>query len=82
MNIICNQDIKVIMVLNKVDKGEKFFNEYLSMWQGKIKDDKKELLLSYMPLSAKRGTNIDKLKQVLIENIPEQSIAFKHLKNP
>lgn len=71
MNIICNQDIKVIMVLNKVDKCEKFFNEYLSMWQKKIKGDKKKILLAYMPLSAKRGTNIDKLKEVLIGNIPE-----------
>jgi len=63
--------IKIVMVLNKVDLGIKFFNDYIDLWQREIKIKKKtDPLVYYIPLSAKTGKNIDVLESALLENLP------------
>ena len=70
VELITAQDIKTIMVLNKTDLGDKFFNEYIDLWQQKIKaKNLEDSLIYYMPASAKTGKNMDKLKESLIENL-------------
>ncbi len=71
MKIVTSQNIKTIMVLNKVDLGSKFLNEYIELWQEKIKDKKvKDSLIYYIPVSAKTEENVDKLRDSLLENLP------------
>ncbi|MBP7087811.1 MAG: GTPase Era [Candidatus Omnitrophica bacterium] len=68
MDILLNQEIKIIMVLNKIDLNDKFISDYINFWENK--KTKKDLLLYYLPLSAKTGKNLDKLKELLIDNLP------------
>lgn len=74
MNFVAGQKIKVIMVLNKIDLGKKYLNEYIACWQGLLKEKniKQDPVVSYLPISAKAGININTLLEVLLENIPEQ----------
>ncbi len=70
INILTKVKIKTIMVLNKVDLGMKFFNDYIDLWNRKIAKTKiKDPLIYYIPLSAKTGKNIETLKNSLIENL-------------
>ncbi len=72
MRIISNQRIKTIMVLNKIDLGKKFFNDYIDLWKREITESKvKDPILYYIPLSAKTGKDIDKLKDSIIDNLPQ-----------
>lgn len=72
MEIIRNQKIKTIMVLNKIDLGKKFFNEYIDLWKNMTSENKiKDPILYYIPLSAKTGEDIDKLKNSIIDNLPQ-----------
>jgi len=70
MRIISNQKIKTIMVLNKIDLGLKHFNAYIDLWTQRVKG-KKNPLVYYIPLSAKTGQDVDKLRDALIDNLPE-----------
>ncbi|MCF7908356.1 MAG: GTPase Era [Candidatus Omnitrophica bacterium] len=71
MKIITTQKVKTIIVLNKVDKGVKFLNDYMALWEEKSKKAGKDSFLEYyIPLSAKTGKNIDKLRDVLVEILP------------
>jgi GTP-binding protein Era len=71
MNIIGGQNIKTFMVLNKIDLGTKFFNDYIDLWNKKAEEkDRTGQLLYFIPVSAKTDKNIDKLKDALIENLP------------
>jgi len=69
VKVIVSAGIKVVMVLNKIDLGDRNLNSYIDLWNKK--DKAKDLLLYYIPLSAKTGKNIDKLKGALIESLPE-----------
>lgn len=72
MRIISNQRIKTIMVLNKIDLGKKFFNDYIDLWKRETTESKvKDPILYYIPLSAKTGKDIDKLKDSIIDNLPQ-----------
>jgi len=72
MRIVTQQNIKTIMALNKVDLGTKFFNDYIDLWKKKIeKKGGVDFLLYYIPISAKTGKNITRLRDVLVENLPE-----------
>ncbi|MFH1504907.1 MAG: GTPase Era [Candidatus Omnitrophota bacterium] len=68
VRIVASSGVKTIMVLNKVDLGDKYINDYIDLWNKRTKG--KELLY-YIPLSAKTGKNIDKLRDVLIDNLPQ-----------
>jgi GTP-binding protein Era len=71
MNLLASQKIKVIMVLNKIDLGINFINDYINLWKEKTKD-KEDPLVYYLPTSAKTGKNVDKLKEIIVENLPKQ----------
>jgi len=68
VKIIRGQRVKTLIGLNKIDKGLKYFNDYISLWEAKAKKDS---LIYYIPISAKTGKNIDQLKEALLENLPE-----------
>ncbi|MCM8824154.1 MAG: GTPase Era [Candidatus Omnitrophica bacterium] len=62
---------KVIMVLNKIDVKRKFINEYIDLWQKKIKENNiNNPIVYYIPVSAKLGKNLDKLKEAISEQLP------------
>ena len=69
IDVVINQKIKTIMVLNKIDLGQKYFNDYINFWDEKVK--KTNPLVYYIPISAKNGKNIDRLKEALVENLPD-----------
>jgi GTP-binding protein Era len=71
VDIVVRQNNKVIMVLNKNDLGKKYFNNYIELWQKKTENiQTPDPLIYYIPVSAKTGRNIDKLKNVLLELTP------------
>ncbi len=70
MRIITGQRVKTIMVLNKVDLGLKYLNTYIDLWAEKV-ESKRNPLIYYMPLSAKTGKDVDKLRDSILENLPE-----------
>ncbi|MDP8290356.1 MAG: GTPase Era [Candidatus Susulua stagnicola] len=70
MRIISGQKIKTIMVLNKIDLGIKYFNLYIDLWAERVKG-KRNPLVYYIPLSAKTGKDVDKLRDTLLDNLPE-----------
>ena len=60
------------MVLNKIDLGIKFFNDHIDMWKREVeKSRKNDPMLYYIPLSAKTGRDVDKLKDSIVDNLPE-----------
>ncbi|MDD5194312.1 MAG: GTPase Era [Candidatus Omnitrophica bacterium] len=77
INFLIRQDVKIIMVLNKMDLGAKYMNDYIAAWKEALASlgISKDPLLLYLPLSAKSGKNIDELKKIIIENLP-QGAAF------
>jgi len=70
MRIITGQKVKTIMVLNKVDLGLKYFNAYIDLWAEKT-EGKRSPLIYYIHLSAKTGKDVDKLRDSILENVPE-----------
>ena len=70
MRIISGQKIKTIMVLNKIDLGIKYFNLYIDLWAERVKG-KRNPLVYYIPLSAKTGKDVDRLRDTLLDNLPE-----------
>ncbi len=70
MRIITGQRVKTIMVLNKVDLGLKYLNTYIDLWAEKT-ESKRNPLIYYMPLSAKTGKDVDKLRDSILENLPQ-----------
>jgi len=70
MRIISGQKIKTIMVLNKIDLGLKYFNTYIDLWAQRV-EGKRDPLVYYIPLSAKTGQDVDKLRKSLLDNLPE-----------
>ncbi|MCF7870233.1 MAG: GTPase Era [Candidatus Omnitrophica bacterium] len=72
IDVATRQKSKVVMVLNKSDLGRKYLNDYIELWQGKIENiQTQDPLIYYIPVSAKTGKNIEKLKDVLLELTPE-----------
>lgn len=63
----------VVLALNKVDLGGKFVPEYLKLWEEKKGKTLQELTDSFIaiPVSALKGTNIDRLLDVLFSHLPE-----------
>jgi GTP-binding protein Era len=74
MNLLIKQEIKIIMVLNKMDLGGEFIDNYVNSWKRKIEEKrtKKDPLIYYLPISAKTLKNIDTLKNIILENLPIQ----------
>jgi len=71
IRLLANQKVPLVMALNKVDKRTTYLNDYIALWQASAANRADSPLLYYIPISAKTGVNIDKLRQVLIEHAPE-----------
>ncbi|HEC70125.1 MAG TPA: GTPase Era [Candidatus Omnitrophica bacterium] len=70
MNNLVKKRIPVIMALNKIDISKEYINSYVEMWKEKTKG--KLLPLKYfIPISALRGDNLDKLLDLMVELLPE-----------
>ena len=74
--ILREQPVKVIMVLNKMDLGGKFVDDYIGLWQETRVGGNSSNLLYYLPVSAGTGKNVDKLKELILENLPEQPAFY------
>lgn len=63
----------IVLALNKIDLGGKFVPEYLKLWEEKKGKTVQELedALIVIPISALKGTNIDRLLEVLFSHLPE-----------
>lgn len=77
MYFLVKQQIKIIMVLNKIDLGKKYMGEYMECWQRILKERniEKDPIAYYLPISAKTGQNINELREAIVESLPEQ-VAF------
>lgn len=72
MDVILSNNTKTIMVLNKIDLNKQFLNDYINLWKEKFKEKKlkKDPIVYYIPTSAKKGKNLEKLKGAIKEHLP------------
>lgn len=70
MDTLVKKRIPLIMALNKIDRSKKYISDYIDMWQEKSKHKRTSPLKYYLPISARRGTNLDKLKKLILEFLP------------
>lgn len=64
--------IPIIVGFNKIDLKGKHLPEYISLWErAKGKPAAEISSLTLLPLSGKRGTNVDKLLDLLFELLPQ-----------
>jgi len=64
---------KIILALNKIDLGGKFIGEYIKLWEEKKAKPLSQLAeeLTVIPISSRKGTNVDKLLGLLFSSLPE-----------
>lgn len=73
VNYLSQAKAPIIIALNKIDLGGKFVPEYLKLWEqikGKTLPESGDTLVA-IPISALKGTNIDRLLDVLFSHLPE-----------
>lgn len=72
IHFLIRQNIKIIMVLNKMDLGAKYMDDYITSWKEALtgQNISKDPLVLYLPLSAKSGKNVEELKKIIIDNLP------------
>ncbi|MDD4183329.1 MAG: GTPase Era [Candidatus Omnitrophica bacterium] len=77
INFLIRQNIKTIMVLNKLDLGTEVLNEYIDCWRRVVDSEKikNDPLIYYLPISARFNKNIEVLRDVIVENLP-QAVPF------
>lgn len=67
----------VVLALNKIDLGGKFISEYLKLWEEKKGKSIQELSdLTAIPISSLKGTNLDKLLEILFSHLPEGPLLY------
>ncbi len=70
--------VPIILGLNKIDANPKFLDSYIKLWEEeknkKITELTNDLIL--MPLSALRGTNLDKLIDTIFSHLPEGDLLY------
>ncbi len=63
--------VPVIMGLNKIDEGDRRISDYISLWETvKAKPVNEVDNFILLPLSAKNGTNVEKLVTLILETLP------------
>ena len=67
-----NIETPIILGLNKTDLNADFLPEYISLWE-KMKNKPVNEFKNFtiLPLSGKKGTNVDKLIEIIFEYLPE-----------
>jgi GTPase len=73
MKLLAGQKVPIIVAFNKVDKGSRNLGQYMDAWQGWLQKEKivKDPVCSYLPISALEKTNLEKLKELIVEELPE-----------
>ncbi len=73
MKLVVQSKAKVIMVLNKVDQGSRYLNEYIDAWKHWLKSCRvtEDPVQYYITISAENSNNIDGLKKAVLELLPE-----------
>jgi GTP-binding protein Era len=68
----------IIIALNKIDLGGKYVPEYLQLWEERKGKTISELSgqLSVVPVSALKGTNIERLLEVLFSFLPQGPLLY------
>ena len=68
----------IIIALNKIDLGGKYVPEYLQLWEEQKGKTISELSgqLSVVPVSALKGTNIERLLEVLFSFLPQGPLLY------
>lgn len=64
------QKAPVIMALNKIDKSRKYLSDYVNLWENSNKTNTGPLKY-FIPISALRGANLDKLIGSIEEFLPQ-----------
>ncbi len=75
MEHLIESKIPVIMALNKIDKSQEFLHEYIEYWKN-LSQNKKDPLKYYIPISAVRGDNVNKVLGVLFEGLPQGDFFY------
>ena len=73
VNYLNHAKAPIVIALNKIDLGGKFVPEYLKLWEekrGKTLQELEDTLIA-IPISALKGTNIEKLLDILFSHLPE-----------
>lgn len=78
VNNLTSAKAPIVLALNKIDLGGKFIPEYLKLWEAKKAKTFQELTdsLIAIPVSALKGTNIEKLLDVLFSHLPEGPLLY------
>lgn len=75
MKMLVNSQKNIIMALNKMDRGERFLKDYIETYKS-IKKDKKDKVSYFIPISALRGKNLDRLIDAIFELLPQQDYYY------
>jgi len=75
MDLLVKQDLPVIMVLNKIDKSRRCEGDYVNMWNTKAGG--LGPLKYFIPISAAKGENLDRLLSAIIEFLPEGPALYE-----
>lgn len=70
MMALVRQKMPIIMVLNKIDKGKKYVNEYIETWK-EIVGKREDPITYYIPVSAQNKTNLEDLTEAIVSLLPE-----------
>jgi len=79
MQAILASKAKVIMVLNKIDKGPLYLNQHINAWKEflaakKISEDP---VRYYIPVSAMNNVNLGSLKDAILELLPNEPALYE-----
>jgi GTP-binding protein Era len=78
MSFVVNQKMKTFIVFNKIDLGPGHIDTYVAEWKKKIESKKiDDPALAFLPVSAKTETQIDTLKKLLADNLPDQPAFYE-----
>jgi len=73
MRLVLGSGIPAVMVFNKIDRGSRFLADYTAAWKLQLKSSRAshDPIRYYIPVSATTGKNLGKLRQVVVELLPE-----------
>jgi len=75
---IKNSNVAIILGLNKIDLKSVFLDNYIKLWEEvkgkKTQDMTQDFIL--MPLSALKGTNVDKLVETIFLHLPQSPLLY------
>lgn len=72
MRFVAQSKVPVIMVLNKIDLGVGFLNEYIERWEAFLQERNidKNPVKYYIPVSAKTGKNTQSVSDAIVQLLP------------